>query len=166
MRSTTGRVGRRRALRPVVVLAVASLAAAACAPSADLPDPDTIVAELMEADRVFAADVAARGTDAWVEAFADSGAMFRPGGTIRGHEAIREMMAPAFADTSFRLVWEPVEAHASPDGELGYTIGRYTSTRRDADGAIVEATGSYLTVWRRQADGVWKAVADIGNPDE
>jgi ketosteroid isomerase-like protein len=164
----TDRVGRRQAAHPVVHWAAALLAVvgAACAPPADLPDAATVVAELMEADRVFAADVAERGTDAWVEAFADSGTMFRPGGTIRGHDAIREMMAPAFADTSFRLTWDPVEAFASPDGQLGYTIGRYTSRRRDADGAVVESTGSYLTLWRRQADGVWKAVADIGNPDE
>lgn len=120
----------------------------------------------METDRAFARDVAVRGVEAWVEAFTDSGAVFQPGGTLRGHAAIRQLMTPEFADTTFHLSWEPVEAHASSDGTLGYTIGRYVSMRRGADGRVVEQTGSYLTVWRRGAHAVWKVEADIGNPDD
>jgi ketosteroid isomerase-like protein len=145
----------------VVVLALWS-----CAPQPNAGPSLRAQGELMEADRAFARDVAMRRVDAWVDAFADSGAVFQPGGALRGHAAIRELMTPEFADTTFHIRWEPVEAHASPDGMLGYTIGRYVSTRRAAAGQVVERTGSYLTVWRRGADGVWKVEADIGNPDD
>ncbi len=118
---------------------------------------------LMDADRAFARAVATGRLEAWVSFFADSGTMFRPGGQVVGPAAIREWMGPAFADTTFRLVWDPVRAHVA--GDLGYTIGRWESRRVGADGGERRQTGSYVTIWRRQADGAWKIVVDIGNPD-
>jgi ketosteroid isomerase-like protein len=28
---------------------------------------------------------------------------------------------------------------------------------------MVQARGAYLTIWKRQADGGWKALYDVGN---
>ena len=120
---------------------------------------------LLEADRAFARAVAAGRLEAWVGGFADSGTMFRPGGPVVGPAAIRELMAASFADTTWRLTWEPTRADIAASGDLGYTTGRYESRRRDASGNEIVRTGSYVTIWRRQADGTWKAVVDIGNPD-
>lgn len=138
----------------------AALAAVALAAT---PAAGQSAADLMEADGAFARAVATGRLEAWVGFFADSGTMFRPGGPVVGRAAIRAWMAPTFADTSFRLVWEPVRADVA--GDLGYTIGRWESRRVGADGREVRRTGSYVTIWRRQADGSWKVVVDIGNPD-
>ena len=122
--------------------------------------------ELRAADRRFAAEVAAvagsERTAAWVRWFADDGCQIVPGAVVRGHAAIRELMAPAFADTGFALAWEPDLAEGSKDG--GWTSGRYVSTRRGPDGPV-RREGRYLTFWKRAADGGWRVAVDTGVPD-
>lgn len=112
---------------------------------------------LEQADLAFAAAVAQRGVDAWVEHFEPEGAQWddRP---VVGREAIRALMAPVFARPGFRLDWKPVASGMSPAGDLGYTVGT----------AIGSATGRpsfttvYATIWRRQPDGSWKVYFDVG----
>jgi ketosteroid isomerase-like protein len=58
-----------------------------------------------------------------------------------------------------------VQADVAESGDLGYTLGRYESRRIGPDGQQVRETGSYLTVWKRGADGSWKVALDIGSPD-
>jgi ketosteroid isomerase-like protein len=38
-------------------------------------------------------------------------------------------------------------------------------TMKDAQGKPVTDRGKYTEVWKKQADGKWKAVADIWNSD-
>jgi ketosteroid isomerase-like protein len=50
-------------------------------------------------------------------------------------------------------------------GDLAYTRGHYSMTMTDPVSRKPAASGgSYLTVWRRQADGGWKAVEDFVTP--
>ena len=126
------------------------------------PDPQV----LLEADRAFARATAERRAEGWVSFFADDGAQLVPGSEVRGLDAIRELMGPAFADTSFILSWEPTRADIAASGDLGYTIGRYKSHRLGPDGLPVERTGTYVSMWRRGTDGAWKVVLDTGVPDQ
>ena len=52
-----------------------------------------------------------------------------------GLAAIRAAMAPAFADTTWRLTWEPTIAFASAAGDLGYTLGTWQSRHYNDAGA-------------------------------
>lgn len=121
-----------------------------------------LLEELRAADRAYAADVASRGLDAWVEAYAEDG--LRPdlfGGVVQGRDAIREADAALFAYPSTRLEWEPVHAAVHDDGASGITRGEW----RFLAGETVAASGVYLTVWRRGADGRWRVALDTGAPD-
>ncbi len=133
-----------------------------CRPSVDSA---TARAVLMDADRAFAQATARDRVEGWVAAFAGDGAMFRQGGVVTGHGAIRELMAPHFADTSYSLAWEPTAAEVAASGDLGYTVGRSENRRRDVKGRVLIGHGSYLTVWKRQPDGSWKVAIDIGSSD-
>jgi len=118
----------------------------------------------MEADRAFAAAVAGGGTEAWVSWFASDGAQIRPGaGEVRGHDAIREAMA-GLDDPNYSLRWEPLRADVAASGDLGWTTGSYISEGVGADGQPKRTQGRYVSIWRRQADGSWKVVMDLGNP--
>jgi len=150
-------------MKCTLYLAPLLIAVNACSATTDL---DAVRQAIMDADRAFAQETAANGVDGWVSYFAEDGVQFRPGGTISGHAAIRELMAPAFSDTAYSLTWEPVEARVSRSGDLGYTIGRYQSRAMGPDGQEIVATGSYVSIWRLQEDGSWKVELDIGNPDE
>ena len=110
--------------------------------------------ELEAADRAFAADVAARGIDGWVAAFAPDGGMLRKGVRVEG-QGIRDMMAPLLA--AGRLVWEPITSARVDD--VGFTVGKatYTATPPEENWA-----SSYVTIWKRQPDGGWKVWFDAG----
>lgn len=136
---------------------LALLLATACART---PDPATVRAELLEADRAFAAATAARGVDGWVAWFAEDGAMYQPDTVIHGPQAIRTEMASLLNVPGNQLQWEPLEAVAGAAGDFGYTSGKFA--------VVVEGdttvTGTYLTVWRRTPEG-WRVVGDIGAAD-
>lgn len=124
-------------------------------------------AALRNTDIEFAKATAARGVEGWVSYFAQDGSMFPAGGPIvTGKEAIRALMAPAFANPSFSLTWQPTHAEVSRSGDLGYTYGTFESKRNDAEGKPVIRRGKYVTIWRKDAGGTWKVVVDIGNLDE
>ena len=56
-----------------------------------------------------------------------------------------------------RLTWYPLLADMAQSGDLGYTTGPWTMLQNDR----AQASGEYVTLWRRQADGQWKYVVDM-----
>ncbi len=118
----------------------------------------------MSADSAFAAATKARGADGWVSFFADSGMQVTPGRNVVGRTAIRELMAPSLGDSSQTFTWHPTAAEVSASADLGYTIGRWERSARLKDSTVVRR-GSYVTIWRKQGDGTWKVVLDVGNAD-
>jgi ketosteroid isomerase-like protein len=144
-----------------VAVAAAALALGACRRG---PGPEGVRAAIRDADVAFAAATAARGVDGWVSFFADSGVMMTPGRNVVGPPAIRELMAPELGDTTRTLTWSPTVVEASSDGGLGYTIGRWERTAKRADSTVTRR-GSYVTIWKKQGDGTWKVVLDVGNAD-
>jgi len=122
-----------------------------------------LLQEVMEADRDFAAAVAEGGVDAWVAAFAEDGSMIPASGpVVTGHEAIREMMTPAFGTPGFVLKWEPQGGEVATSGDLAYTFGEFES-RSDAEAPV---RGRYVTVWRLGGAGRWEVIADIGTREQ
>ena len=86
-------------------------------------------------------------------------------GATRGREAVAKAWAPLMAaDRKTTLTWEPKRSEVSSSGDLGYTEGAYERTAIGPDGNALKAHGTYVTIWRRHADGTWKAVLDIGTP--
>jgi len=61
------------------------------------------------------------------------------------------------------LTWTPIGADISASGDLGYTYGNYEFRSTGKDGKLTIAHGKYATVWKRQRDGAWKVVLDMGN---
>jgi len=112
--------------------------------------------ELIAADSAFAARSVASGAKAAFLAFAAGEAIALGGGSqiTEGREAIGAGFDgfPAGAV----LEWWPVTAQIAPSGDLGCTVGEARITS-------LNHYSKYVTIWRRQADGSWKFVADGGN---
>jgi ketosteroid isomerase-like protein len=123
-------------------------------------DPRT---ELLEADRAFDRETAARGLDGWMAWFAADAQANLHTGVVKGQAALREHYAKMFARPGFSIRWQPLYAEASADATLGYTFGEAKISYTGEDGKPVERGGRYVTVWRRQPGGAWKAVFDLGN---
>jgi ketosteroid isomerase-like protein len=80
-----------------------------------------------------------------------------------GKNAIAKLTASAFAISDFKLVWHPEKVGVAHSGDLGYTIGTYDWSYKDASGKAITDKGKYLTVWKKQADGSWKVLFDMFN---
>jgi ketosteroid isomerase-like protein len=153
---------RSLAYRWVIRLAAAAaLATAAACTAPPAPSPD----ELLEADRAFAADTAARGLDGWMGWFAEDAVRLElHGALVRGRDAIREHDRELQENPDLSLRWEPTDAVLFATGDHGVTRGRYELVAEGGEGERVLLTGSYVTVWRRDRGG-WRAILDTGAPD-
>ena len=58
------------------------------------------------------------------------------------------------------LSWKPDFVDVSASGDLGYTYGHYTYAFTDSTGNVVQETGIFHTVWKKQPDGSWRFVWD------
>lgn len=79
---------------------------------------------------------------------------------IVGRKAIRERMS---GSSKAILKWQPARAEVAKSGDLGYTWGNYEISWQGEDGKTEKLYGKYLNIWKKQPDGTWKAVVDIGN---
>ena len=123
--------------------------------------------EMVAADRAFSAMSVEKGARAAFLAYmADDVRLFdgeHP--PIVGKAAVEAYYAKHPAAPGTKLEWTPIEAEASPDGVLGFTRGTWIYTAKKKDGGEAKATGYYVTVWKRQADGHYKFTLDIGGSD-
>jgi ketosteroid isomerase-like protein len=114
-------------------------------------------ATLVEAERAFSRLSQREGVRAaFLANLAEDAVLFRPG-PVPGREFVAARPSPPV-----ELTWWPVYVEVAASGDLGYTTGPYVLRETGAGERGETQTGYYVTVWRRQADGAWKVVADLG----
>ena len=151
----------------IVLLAGAIAFSLACAPveaPVESVDLEAVKAELIEKDNAWAAafNSAENRTDAFMAQCEDGIRMLAPDMPLAvGKDATRVIIEQLPVETA----WTAEAADVSEGGDFGYTTGSYYMNVEDADGTPIRLDGKYLTVWRRQADGSWKATADVFNPN-
>jgi ketosteroid isomerase-like protein len=119
-------------------------------------------ARLRGLEAEFVKATAERGLDGFISYFAEDASEVENGGEIvTGKANIRKSLEPWGPDLS--LAWTPVKAEMAASGDLGYTFGNYVLKVKDKDGHPVVQYGKYATVWKKQKDGSWKVVMDMGN---
>lgn len=112
--------------------------------------------KLVETEKSFARTAGEKGTrEAFLEFLADDGTVFNPT-AINGKEFWRaRSVSPSL------LSWSPAFADVSSNGVLGYTTGDWEFRPKGKDDAPA-AFGQFMTIWRKQPDGNYKAVVDLG----
>ncbi|HZZ34452.1 MAG TPA: SgcJ/EcaC family oxidoreductase [Caulobacteraceae bacterium] len=96
---------------------------------------------------------------------ADATLMLPGAPVMSGTAAIQAGLTEAMKDPAFNLTFAGEAAAVAKSGDLGYTRGPFTQTASDPKThKPADHKGAYVTVWRRQADGSWKAVQDIASP--
>ncbi len=58
-----------------------------------------------------------------------------------------------------------VKVEVADSGDLGYAFGTYEQTAPDKSGSLVNSVGKWMSVFRKQQDGSWGAIADTYNVD-
>jgi ketosteroid isomerase-like protein len=129
------------------------------------PDTERYKAEIIAADKAFCASSIKVGPKAaFLRAIARDCKLLAVD-TRSGADAVNSVFIQLPAATT--LTWEPAFVDVSASGDLGYTWGRYTLNIPIAKlgAAPLIRRGTYVTIWRRQHGGAWKAVLDGGNQD-
>jgi ketosteroid isomerase-like protein len=153
-----------RILSAAPALALALFASPTASPGAEPADFEKEKAALIRTDTEFSEAAQKIGVGEAFVRFADAGATMLPPGqnAVRGIEGVRKQ----FADypKGATLVWKPFAADVARSGDLGYTLGTYEARGPDAEGKTVTRYGKYCSVWKKQPDGRWKWVVDVGTP--
>jgi ketosteroid isomerase-like protein len=114
---------------------------------------------MANAERAFAARERIVGwKQAFLEYFADDAVGFNGTESGNAKAQIRRVPDPA---KDAQLLWEPRYGDIAASGELGWLTGPSTSINPARNNGAPRY-GNYASVWKRQADGSFKVVLDVG----
>ena len=140
-----------------------ALCAAGCAPSSF--DPAAESSKLAQRDADWSsASFEGKDIDRIVSYWSDDAHVLQPGlPPIDGKAAIRAFVAASLKIPGFKIHWVSEKPVLSPDGKMAYMLGNVETTAPGANGTLQSTHGRGVTVWRRDADGLWRCVVDITN---
>jgi ketosteroid isomerase-like protein len=121
---------------------------------------ESALLSMVETERAFSSMSREKGTQPSFLAFiAEDGILFRPK-AVKGKKWMLDHPTPA-SDKRPLLSWEPIQAEMASAGDMGYTFGPWQFRNNINDEKAV-AWGHFITIWKKQADGTWKFVVDLG----
>jgi ketosteroid isomerase-like protein len=151
--------GEKMKLLPILVLLVISPIAIA-----QKSNPSALK-EMVETEQAFSKTAEVKNTrDAFMEFIADDGLLFRPT-AVNGKKWMNEHPVPP-SDKHPLLAWQPVFAQMANAGDLGFTTGPW-EFKADIKDEKPSGYGHFVTLWKKQTDGTWRFVVDLGisHPD-
>jgi ketosteroid isomerase-like protein len=116
---------------------------------------------MLKADRDFNRAMAAHDMERFLSFVSETAAFDSAEG--RGRDAVKKAWAPFFEQGGPTISWAPARAESLVAGDVGYTIGTWERHVKDARGNPIVRHGEYLTVWRKEKDGAWRATFDTGS---
>jgi ketosteroid isomerase-like protein len=109
-------------------------------------------------------DFDSRALDKIVSHFSEDAIVIDKGAPpVNGREGAKKLYKEAAADPASSLKFAPSRIEVAKSGEIGYVWGSYTAvttvgnTRKTA-----EDRGTYVSIYKKQPNGSWKDVLDIG----
>ncbi len=132
--------------------------------------PDTREADaktLRDLETQWNQDWVSKDVDKLLAHYADDAVLMGPGMAAGvGKDAVRKMLAGMTSDPAMSLKFQPSKVEVGKGGDIAYTQGSYTMTMTDPNSKqLINDHGSYVTTYRKGADGTWKAVADIATSE-
>ncbi|MEP6602889.1 MAG: hypothetical protein ABJB69_02975 [Spartobacteria bacterium] len=112
--------------------------------------------QVVEAERAFSRTCGEVGIrKSFLQFFADDSTIFAP------EPKNGKKFYTAYQDKGRKLIWEPIFATIASSGELGVTTGPWEMQTSMTDAKPI-AFGDFVSVWKKQRDGSWKVVVDVG----
>ena len=142
-----------------------------CAQTPAPPDPVAVrsaaVKAIRDLEAAWVKDANARDPEKWVAYYSDDATVQQANYPVaKGKDAIRAALKQTVTDPALALSFHADTVEVSASADLAYTRGSYEMTTTDPNTKMpVTEKGKYLTVYRKQTDGSWKAVEDMQSPD-
>jgi ketosteroid isomerase-like protein len=139
-----------------LIIAGLSVRAAVLPP---MQSPPPALLKMADTERAFARRAAETSVrQAFIDFFADESIGFEPD-PVPARESLRKREAPP-QQPGFQLLWEPRLGDVSSSGDLGYLTGPAEYVIPGKPNAYT----CYFSVWKRQPDGEYRVILDIGVP--
>ena len=131
------------------------------------PAADTKIEQaLRDLDAQWSKDAEAKDVDKTVSYYAESAVVMPPNASAAmTKEAIRSAWKEMLTTPGAAINWKATKVEVAKAADLAYVSGTYEETMTDASGSLVKDHGKYVEIFKKQADGTWKVVADIWNSD-
>jgi uncharacterized protein (TIGR02246 family) len=140
---------------------------AGCSNLAPSENREADIQALKDTETAWMKDIGSKDPEKWASYYADDASVLLVNAPpITGRDNIRAALKPLLADPNFALTFSSSKIDVARSGELAFTQGAYSMTMTDPK-TKQPATerGKYLSVFRKQADGKWKAVEDMLSSD-
>jgi ketosteroid isomerase-like protein len=148
---------------PIVLAMLAAILVGGC--SAPPFDAASEGQRLLQRDAEWAqAASEGKDIDKIVSYWADDAVVMEPGQPVyEGKKAIRAYVVSSLQTPGFKIHWVSKNPVFSPDGKLAYMPGTDEMTVPGPNGALMTVHMRGVSIWRRDPDGEWRCVVDIGN---
>jgi uncharacterized protein (TIGR02246 family) len=149
-------------------VAAAAVMVAGCQKQAAVgTDADAIKSAIKADEKSWNEQFKSKDTESLVGHYADEAYFVAPGvKPADGSTAIRKAYAQASTDANFAVQFSSDKLDVAGSGDLAYARGRFSEKYTDPKtGKAMTDSGSYITVYKKQQDGSWKAVEDFAAAD-
>ena len=143
-------------MRPLLLLLSCSLAESFSS-VVQAQSPAELVRQVFAAESSFARSMADRDTVAFASHIADEAVFVSRAGALRGKAAVMAGWRRFFEGPAAPFSWAPETVEVLRSGTLALSSGPV----RDP---ACNRTGTFNSIWRREADGTWRVVFDKGCP--
>jgi len=127
-------------------------------------DPDAAKKAVTADEKKWNEDFKGKNLEGLLSHYADDAYLAAGGPAANGSTDIRKAYTNVISDNYFSVTFASDKIDVS--GDLAYSRGHFTEKHQDPKTHnIVTETGSYLTVYKKQDDGSWKAVEDFTTAD-
>ena len=122
--------------------------------------------KLMQVSREWSRSASTDSIEKTMSYWADT-AIFLSAGqpVLNGKKEIRGMVEQSGKIPGFKISWEPISVSVSQSGDMAYMIEQNQVTMNDSTGKPVTRYGKGVTIWKKDTDGSWKNVVEIGVDD-
>jgi uncharacterized protein (TIGR02246 family) len=144
------------------------LSVAACAQPASEPEAPVDLAALkttiQEREKEWSAAFLARSASGIANLYTDDGVQLQAVASEdhRGRDGITSATQAQFDTLTTVTAREDITEEVIPAGPYVVEVGRYTYAGTSKANKPVSGNGRYLVLWRKDADGQWRLLRDIG----
>ncbi len=152
----------------LVLLTIGCSSAPVSTTAATAPDThDADVKAIRDDETQWASEWASKNGDKILAHYTDDAVVMNPGmPAMNGRESSRQPLKELLSDPALDLKFTAAKVDVSKSGDMGYAQGPYTMTMTiPGTKKVIHDKGSFVTVYKKQADGSWKAVQDIASSE-
>jgi ketosteroid isomerase-like protein len=141
-----------------LMAALAILVLGGCATAPSRQNLGELENQVADTERAFAKTMADRNHAGFVSFLSEETVFFSsPTSALRGREEVAKAWAPFYEKPEAPFAWAPEKVEVLDSGTLALSTGPV----RNPQGKVI---GTFTSIWRQDAPGVWHIVFDKGCP--